>query len=587
MKTKFILLLLCLSGQVFSQEFLNLDFEYTIHGVQKPLKWFVGGEGYTATMDSEIKHNGSYSIKIESNNPTQNQFAVCTGTFPPELVKGKEIEFSGWIRTKNVEEGYAGLWWRVDGTKGTLGFDNMHDRGIKGTNEWEKVSIKMKIDEKVTNINFGGLFIGHGKAWFDNFEVLINGVKFNDVNPRTYEPTPKEIAWLRKNIYPLRTCEPGGSMKDLEILKTLIGNAHMVALGENTHGSGDIFKMKDRIIEYLRSTMGFNIFSIEANMPEAYKINDYVLRNTGDPVKLIKGMYFWTWSTTEVLNMVEWMNKYNASQDKISFNMVEQMKKYTAPQEKIIFSGFDMQTHQGSIRELRESFSDDAATVEIIGKLNDILERVSNWRRNSLISIISTEERKEVNEKLAYLRAKVTGSKKPADERIWLLQNIRIIEQSLDVSSRDKFMAENLMWIRRQNPESKIVVWAHNQHIQKTGPAMGKYLADSLKNDYLNIGFTFNKGSYTAGGLTTITAQESYPGTYEYFFNAIKVPIFILDLRNVKKENHADGEWLNGQLDFRTVGATNGPKEFYRTNLSSAFDLIIFIDETKASVLLK
>ena len=585
MKTKFILILCCLSGQVFSQEFLNLDFEYAIHGEQKPQGWFVGGGGYTATMDSEIKYNGATSIKIESNNPTQNQFGVCTGAFPSELVKGKEIEFSGWIRTKNVEGGYAGLWWRVDGATGTLGFDNMHNRGIKGTNEWQKVSIKMKIDEKVTNINFGGLFVGHGTAWFDNFEVLINGVKFNDVTP--HEPTPKEIAWLKKNIYPLTTCEPGGSMKDLEILKTLIGNAHMVALGENTHGSGDIFKMKDRIIEYLRSTMGFNIFSIEANMPEAYKINDYVLRNTGDPVKLIKGMYFWTWSTIEVLNMVEWMKKYNASQDKISLNMVERGKKYTAPQEKITFTGFDMQTHQGSIRELREAFSDDSATVEVIGNLNNILERISNWRRNSVTSIISTEEKKEVNQKLAYLRASVTSSKKPADERIWLLQNIRIIEQSLDVSSRDKFMAENLMWIRKQNPESKIVVWAHNGHIQKTGTAMGKYLADSLKNDYLNIGFTFNKGRYTVGTLTSHTAQESYLGTYEYFFNAIKVPIFILDLRNAKKQNTADCKWLTGQLDFRRVGAMNTQKEFFRTDLSSDFDLIIFINETNASVLMK
>lgn len=37
---------------------------------------------------------------------------------------------------------------------------------------------------------------------------------------------------------------------------------------------------------------GFNIFSIEANMPEAYRLNDYILNGNGDPATLIKGMYF-------------------------------------------------------------------------------------------------------------------------------------------------------------------------------------------------------------------------------------------------------------------------------------------------------
>jgi erythromycin esterase len=41
--------------------------------------------------------------------------------------------------------------------------------------------------------------------------------------------------------------------------------------------------------------MGFTIFSIEANMPEAYRLNDYVLNGTGDPAQLIHGMYFRTW----------------------------------------------------------------------------------------------------------------------------------------------------------------------------------------------------------------------------------------------------------------------------------------------------
>jgi len=133
------------------------------------------------------------------------------------------------------------------------------------------------------------------------------------------------------------------------------------------------------------------------------------------------------------------------------------------------------------------------------------------------------------------------------------------------------------------------IAWAHNGHIKETGYSMGRYLSDSLKNDYLTIGFTFHKGNYTAvgdEGLTNYQAQESYPGTYEYFFNAIHEPIFIMDLREIKKQNSVYSKWLLYQLFFRTVGAMKMDNEFYETDLTSDFDLIIFIDESTNSRLL-
>ena len=50
------------------------------------------------------------------------------------------------------------------------------------------------------------------------------------------------------------------------------------SLGEATHGSREFFQLKHRMLEFLATEMGFTIFSIEANMPEAYKLNDFVLR---------------------------------------------------------------------------------------------------------------------------------------------------------------------------------------------------------------------------------------------------------------------------------------------------------------------
>src|SRR5207253_10707138 len=103
--------------------------------------------------------------------------------------------------------------------------------------------------------------------------------------------------------------------------------SRIVSLGEATHGSREFFQLKHRMMEFLATEMGFTIFSIEANMPEAYRLNDYVLNGNGDPAKLIKGMYFWTWNTQEVLDMVLWMREFNKS-----------------GKGRVQFTGFDMQT---------------------------------------------------------------------------------------------------------------------------------------------------------------------------------------------------------------------------------------------------
>ena len=144
---------------------------------------------------------------------------------------------------------------------------------------------------------------------------------------RAQEPAPDEINWVKEHAVVFNTAEAGSGFDDLKPLKELIGTARIVAVGEGTHGTREFFQMKHRLVEFLASEMGFTIFSIEANMPEAYRVNDFVLTGEGDPKKLISGMYFWTWNTQEVLDMVMWMREFNKS-----------------GKGQIQFTGFDMQT---------------------------------------------------------------------------------------------------------------------------------------------------------------------------------------------------------------------------------------------------
>jgi erythromycin esterase-like protein len=134
------------------------------------------------------------------------------------------------------------------------------------------------------------------------------------------------VDWMRSHAVPLETSDAGHGFRDLQPLKKIIGSARIVSLGEATHGTHEFFQMKHRMLEFLATQMGFTIFTIEANMPEAYRLNDYVLNGNGDPVKLLKDMHFWIWDTQEVLEMIRWMREFNKS-----------------GKGRVEFTGFDMQ----------------------------------------------------------------------------------------------------------------------------------------------------------------------------------------------------------------------------------------------------
>ncbi len=145
------------------------------------------------------------------------------------------------------------------------------------------------------------------------------------------------VEWIRAHAVPLKTVEAGHGFSDMGPLKSIVGDARIVSLGEATHGTREFFQLKHRMLEFLASQMGFTIFSIEANMPEAYRLNDYVLNGNGDPAKLLKGMYFWTWDTEEVLDMIRWMREFNKS-----------------GRGHIEFTGFDMQTPDVAIQNVHD-----------------------------------------------------------------------------------------------------------------------------------------------------------------------------------------------------------------------------------------
>ena len=117
----------------------------------------------------------------------------------------------------------------------------------------------------------------------------------NAALPRKAATRQEVVSWIRKNAIPLKTVQAENGFEDMRPLRSAIGSARLVALGEATHGTKEFFQFKHRMFEFLVEEMGFTVFGIEANWPESLAINDYVVNGTGDPAAALAGLHFWTW----------------------------------------------------------------------------------------------------------------------------------------------------------------------------------------------------------------------------------------------------------------------------------------------------
>ena len=166
----FVFLILSINCQSQSAEKFNLGFEIQSDKASLPDGWFQWGD-YDLTID-ENAHSGSKSGKITSNE--NGGFGSIAYEIPAVYV-GKSIKLEGYMKIKNVENGFAGLLLRIDGDGSFLAFDNMQSQNVNGTKDWEKYSITLDYPEDAESIVVAGFLGGKGEAWFDDFVLSIDG----------------------------------------------------------------------------------------------------------------------------------------------------------------------------------------------------------------------------------------------------------------------------------------------------------------------------------------------------------------------------------------------------------------------------
>lgn len=580
--------LLCLLASfalASADEFLDLDFEIGTPGAG-PRHWYHGGEGYSITLSEDRPKSGGMCLFMEKTDPASDGFGVATGKLPLDLVKGRTVRFSGWIRTEGVTDEWAGLWFRVDGPDGHIGFDNMQDRGVKGDTDWARYSIELPVGEEAINVVFGCLHTGSGKAWFDAFTITIDGEPYEPEAPRVFVPTEEQIAWISDNAHVFATDDPAGGDEDLGFLSDMVGDARIVALGEATHGTAEFFNMKHRITRYLVEHHGFTVFGIEAAMAEAERLNDYVRGGEGDAAELITGMYFWTWRTEEVLAMVEWMRAHNAAGGHIEFRGFDVQHPGLPMKNALDFIGehapdlaMRAAVAYAEMRGIAKSNpygpkARDAVSDRLQGEIDAVYETWKS-RRDDLVGDL------------------------PAAEVDWAIQNARLVAQYGAMlrggsGGRDLAMADNADWLLEQaGPEGRVVLWAHNGHVSRAGwsgvRSQGHHLAARHGDDLVVFGFTFDEGEYTAmkkgEGLGTWGTGPTTEGSVEWAFRKTGLPRLMLDLR-VAQPGSPDSGWVFEDVDYRSIGAAAKDDGFTNGVLAEHFDVVIHFAQTRPSVLL-
>jgi len=174
-----LLIISLVTSAGFSQNLEKFNLGFEVKKDQESLAdgWFKWGES-PLSLDSN-SYTGKYSGLVSSSEEGASFGAIVYRI--PAGYKGKQIKLRGYIKTENIIDGYAGLLLRIDKKNNVLAFDNMENRPVKGTSGWKVYEIILPYAEESDAVYVGGILVGKGKAWFDDFEITIDGIDIQNL----------------------------------------------------------------------------------------------------------------------------------------------------------------------------------------------------------------------------------------------------------------------------------------------------------------------------------------------------------------------------------------------------------------------
>ncbi len=420
---------------------------------------------------------------------------------------------------------------------------------------------------------------------------------------------PIVIDLIRDAAHPLT-----GSPMDYDPLLNFIGDARFVLLGEASHGTHEFYRERAAITKRLIREKGFTAIAVEADWPDAYRVNQYVqsLSRDADAAEALSGFQrfpAWMWRNADILDFVGWLRTHNDSlaadsHAKVGFYGLD-LYSLHASMEAVLAYLNKVDPEGASRARYRyacfEHFGEDPQAYgyaagfglshtcesEVIAQLIDLRKRAAEYARRDGWGAIEDFFSAEQNARLVmnaeqYYRTMFRG---------------RVSSWNL----RDAHMAETfdalVQHLELRNPAAKLVVWAHNSHIGDARATqmhhagewnIGQLIRQKYRDDCSLIGFSTYTGTVTAasnwdGPAERKQVRPARPDSFEGLFHRTGIRAFVLPLES---GTHVSRGLSESMLE-RAIGVIYLPESelsshYFEARLSDQFDAIIHFDQTRA-----
>ena len=404
-----------------------------------------------------------------------------------------------------------------------------------------------------------------------------------------------------------------GHKTDYEPLIDLVGDAQLVLLGEASHGTHEFYNARAEITRRLITEKGFNAVAVEADWPDAYRVNRYVQGTADDQTgqeALADFQRFpvWMWRNTDVLSFIEWLRAYNStrieSNQKVGFYGLDLYSLYTSAEAVITYlEQVDPEAAQRARYRYAcfEHFHEDTQAYGYVASF----DLSQSCEQDAIKQLVELQQHSN-----DYLQRDGLLAE---DEFFYAEQNARLVKDAEEyyrtmfsgrVSSwnlRDRHMAETLnalvAHLEQQKGKAKVVVWEHNSHLGDARATsmgaegelnVGQLVREHYGNAAILVGFTTYTGTVTAASDWDKPHEQkrvrpALPESYEHLFHETELSNFLLELRN----NGQVAPTLRGPKLERAIGVIYLPRSerlshYFSARLPEQFDVIFHFDETRA-----